>query len=383
MRIKLRIEIALFLIFTLLSMFSPISAAEVSNKDEPKKGDWDFGLTKVWELEQINGEVFGGINSITSDESGTVYVMDNKRYKVYILDSNGKFISAFGKRGEGPGEIKRMGRCFLTNNKLLFPDGNRIHFFSPKGKYIETKVIPNSLRPREMINDNIIISVPFINWEDPKARGKFSIYDIEKKEEKLLFEFSTYKKGIVRETSGSNNSTFSYSTSYLTPMMSLDYQPKTKRLYYGMTNEYKIMVRDLGDVVEGGKGKNTLVFSVNREKKDVPKGFKDELLEGLDWPDRVKKQIKNGFPDVLTQFIGFRADQRGYIYVYHNEPFVEHRRTMDIFSPDGVYIYKGVIAVEEGSSLGRSHWNGDNLYLVSEDEDGELKLIKYKIKLPE
>lgn len=371
------------LLFFLLSTFSPVFAAEVANKDKPKKGDWDFNLTKVWELENINGEVFGGIGTITSDDSGTLYVIDYKRSKIYILDKNGKFVSAFGKRGEGPGEIKQMGRCFLTDNKLLFPDGSRMHYFSPKGKYIETKVIPNKLRPREMMNDNIIISVPFINWEDPKAKGKFSIYNIHKKEEKLLFEFSTFKKGIVRESSGDNTSTFSYSTSYLTPMMSVDYQPKTKRLYFGMTNQYKITVRDLGDVLKGGKGKNTLVFSVDREKKSVPKGFKDKLLENIDWPDRIKKQIKKGFPDVLTDFIGFRADRRGYIYVYHNEPYVEHRRTMDIFSPGGFYLYKGAIAVEEGYSMGRTHWNGDNLYLVSEDEDGELKLTKYKIKLPE
>lgn len=383
MIIKFKGAMILFLFLTLLFLNTQVFAEEVVNMDKPKKGDWDFGLTKIWELEEINHEVFGGINMITSDEYGTVYVVDSKRSNVYILDKDGTFISAFGKRGEGPGEIKKMGRCFLANNKLIFPDGSRIHYFSTKGDYIETKVIPSSLRPRQMMTANIIISVPYINWKDPKAKGKFSIYDIKKKEERVLFEFSTYKKGIVRETSGSNTSTFSFSTSYLTPMMSLEYQPKTKRLYFGMTNEYKITVRDLGDVVKGGKGKNTLVFSVERGTKSVPKGFKDKLLEGLDWPDRVKKQIKDGFPDVLTQFTGFRADERGYIYVYHNEPMVEHRQTMDIFSPDGVYIYKGVLAVEEGTSIGRSHWNGNNLYLVTEDDEGELKLAKYKINLPE
>jgi len=380
---NLKNSLSVLLLFSLLSTFSLVFAMEVANKDKPKKGNWDFSLTKVWELEQINGEVLGGIGSITSEDSGTVYVIDNKRSKVYILDKNGKFISAFGKRGEGPGEIKKIGRCFLTNNNLLFPDGSRMHYFSSKGKYIETKIIPNNLEPRQMINDNIIISVPYINWKDPKAKGKFSTYNIDKKEEQLLFEFSTFKKGIVRETSGKNSSTFSYSTSYLTPMMSVDYQPVTKRLYFGMTNEYKITVRDLSDVLKGGKGKNTLVFSLDREKKAVPKGFKDKLLENIDWPDRIKNQIKKGFPDVLTHFIGFRADKRGYVYVYHNEPYVEHRRTMDIFSPDGVYIYKGTIAVEDGSRIDRTHWNGDNLYLVSEEENGDLKLAKYKIKLPE
>ena len=384
MKTKIKSLFVLFLLCLLLMPISNLLADQIKNQDKPQKGSWDFQMVKEWDVDEVNGKVFAQISSIVSDPSGKLFLVDRKHSKIFVLDDQGKFITSFGSQGEGPGEIKNMGSCYLVNKKLVFPDRGRMHYFAMDGKYLETKIFPNTAQPRGMIDENLILSVPYINWNDLKGQGKFSIYDIPAKKERLLFTFNTFRKGVVRKSSGKSTSTFSYSTSSLTPMMELDYQPATKRLVYGMTDNYLITVRDLQDVENGGTGKEILTFSVDREKQKVPKGFKDKQLETIkEWPDSVKQQIKDGFPDYLTHFVELHGDERGFTYVYRNLPNTENIVAMDIVSPKGVYLYEGVIAVDEDLNILSTHWNGDHLYMVTENEDGELILSKYKIKLPQ
>jgi hypothetical protein len=64
------------------------------------------------------------------------------------------------------------------------------------------------------------------------------------------------------------------------------------------------------------------------------------------------------------------------------DPAARNRLKLDIFSPRGKYIYSAEIAVEEGSEIGSSSWKKDKLYLAVETEEGDIKLVKYQIRLP-
>jgi hypothetical protein len=50
------------------------------------KGKWDSRMVKLWEIEEIGGDVFAGMGRILSDEEDTLYVVDRKRYNVFIID---------------------------------------------------------------------------------------------------------------------------------------------------------------------------------------------------------------------------------------------------------------------------------------------------------
>ena len=96
-------------------------------------------------------------------------------------------------------------------------------------------------------------------------------------------------------------------------------------------------------------------------------------------------EIKKGFPDYYTYFEGIICDQNKNIYVSltFTDPDQLNKKKFDIFSPGGQYIYSAEIAVEEGLEIRRSHWKKDKLYLAVETEDGDIKLVKYKIRLPQ
>ena len=203
---KRLVYLVLFFLFPLSLMLYPQKI--VNNEDKPLKGKWDFHMEKLWEIREVGSEIFANIGEMEADDRETLYVVDRKNFKVFIIDKNGKLVSSFGRRGEGPGEFKQLGSCFLVNDQLVFPDrrSNKVHYFSKEGKFLKSVVIPGNLTPRVMVDENRLISVPYINWRDPKGKASGFIYNIKDKSKKTLFQFSTYKKGMVLKTSGSSYS---------------------------------------------------------------------------------------------------------------------------------------------------------------------------------
>lgn len=168
---KIFAYLVLFLFFPLSLVLYPQKI--VHNQDKPMKGKWDFHMEKLWEIREVGGEIFANIGEMEADDREIVYVVDRKNFKVFIIDKNGRLISSFGRRGEGPGEFKQLESCFLVNDQLVFPDrrSNKVHYFSKEGKFLKSVIIPNDLSPRVMVDENRLISVPYINWRDPKGKA--------------------------------------------------------------------------------------------------------------------------------------------------------------------------------------------------------------------
>ena len=77
---------------------------------------------------------------VARDKSGNIYVLDAGNYRIQKYDSNGKFISTFGRKGEGPGEIMTPVSIEIdSNDKLHLADSrnNRIQVYNLDGKAAE------------------------------------------------------------------------------------------------------------------------------------------------------------------------------------------------------------------------------------------------------
>jgi hypothetical protein len=357
-----------FLVLITLYLFP-----EVINKDKPLKGQWDFGLSELHRISGAGSQLFANIGSIVTDNGESVYVMDRKLVKIHIFNREGKYRSSFGQKGEGPGEIRRPRGMALKNGNIIVFDTGRIHYFTSKGTYKKSYPISRDIRPRFMKDTYTLVSVPRINWQDPKGMGRVILYNLQNQQKRTLMEFATFKKGMVRKTSSSGSYSFSMSHSALTPLLILALHQG--KFYYGMSNRYRITIAD-----ENMKEK--LTFSLNRKKQPVPAGFKDKVLEGIDFPDNIKKMIKKGFPDHLTFFYRIFVDKNGMIYTLVPTPLQENRLQLDVFSPTGRYLYKAAMAVAEDRSIEQIYWKGDTLYLGLETAEGDLFVSKYRLRLP-
>ena len=70
---------------------------------------------------------FVEISTLDVLKDGTVYVLDTKDSRVKVFDAKGKFLRAFGKAGQGPGEMNRpVGILITPENEVLVEDAGLV-----------------------------------------------------------------------------------------------------------------------------------------------------------------------------------------------------------------------------------------------------------------
>jgi len=366
------------LVFSVLFSFllSYFLASEVKNTDTPSKGEFTFKLQEVWELKEAGADIFADIRqvSITEDDD-TIYVYDGTNMKYFIFTSGGKFINAFGRKGEGPGEIKNIEQAplFLGGDKVIIQDTGRLHYFDRKGKYLKSVVNDANLRePFFFLNENEFITAP--RTKDDVTGGQAKIFKVNLKTGKTVdvFDFSVFKGAVVEQ----GNVRATVVTPSLTPMIIINHYKN--RLYFGMNDVYKINITDMN-------GKVINEFGLTRKKGTVSEKVKVDVLikeaQGRA-PKEMLVYLAKQMPSELTCFSNIEV-HNDLIYVYMSYYERKNSWQLDIFSQEGKYLYRSFIKMPEGIVIDEIPViHKEHIYLVLEDEEGELSVVKCKIPLP-
>jgi len=349
--------------------------SEVANKDKPQRGEWDFKLEKVWEIGKAGEDVLGRPQGILVSDDGTLYLSDEANRKDQIYDPDGRWVGSFAPRGEGPGEVRRHGRFFFADGKVIIPDAGRIHYFSREGKHLKT--VRKDCEPHAFLDENRLIHAPLSAAFLPEGKGTIALCDLRSGRDKAIAEFSAFEGGIARDA----EVTVDVVVPVFSPLMTMGCSEG--RLYWGLSDRYRIHVMDL-------EGREIASFSLDRRKTRVSPGDKREYFRKGDMPDEMLKQIVDGLPDELTCF--HRIDvHNGLVYVFVTDIDLENKmlrvRQIDIFSPEGIYLYKarldfGKDRVHLFSPLQNMVIRDGCLYAVLQDDQDNVLIAKYTVSLP-
>ncbi|MGD2085036.1 MAG: 6-bladed beta-propeller [Candidatus Aminicenantes bacterium] len=349
-------------------------AEEIKNSDKPAKGESTFDIKKVWEIDTAGEDPLGNIDDILISAKGRICCYDNKNMKYYLFDGNGKFILAFGTRGEGPGEIKQPEEAPIleAGNKIVVQDVDRIHYFSWEGKYNKSVVNPKALKPTLFLSENEFIQAPLTIHNAPDGIAKVRQINLTTGERKVLTEFTMFKGGTLQTERGSA----SIWADGLTPMFILG--KIGSKLYYGVNDKYKVYISDMDGKVQGS-------FSLTRQKTSVSEKEKIDFISRAaqgQAPDDLIRRLAKQLPNEETYFSNIE-EHNGLIYIYVWKFFMKNTQQIDIFSPQGKYLYRKIIKVEPKYRIGcMPVIDKGYAYLGLEDDDGEITLNKYEITLP-
>jgi hypothetical protein len=365
------------LAFILLLSIAFFQAAVV-NRDKPRKGEWDFKLEKVWEIDRAGDDLLGRPFSLTATEDGILYVYDTANDTNYIFDKDGNFVRAFARGGQGPGEVMGQELIHYVDGEVYIPARNGIHLFTKDGVYIQTvKQEGGSLDPRIFLNKDEIISAPKTAVFLPDGKGKIIRKNIKTGDETVISEFSLQDWGIAQ----SEEEVVDIISIGFSPLMILGYAEN--RLYWGMNTSYMINVTDLG-------GKKINSFSLKRRAKTVSDKFKKKYFEHPDLPAEMINQIAGSFPNKISFFHRIEV-HNGLVYVFVPDVDLESKmfklKQIDIFSPEGEYLYRAYIKFEKNrhplfSPLNNLIIQNGHLYAVLMDEEDNVLVAKYEIALP-
>ena len=365
---------ALWLAVILLFFVSPIFS-EVKNADKPLRGEWDFKPDKKWEIDSAGKDVFGIPANMQVSDEGYLYVYDRENKKNYIFDSDGNFINTFGVRGQGPGEARDQDSLFLVKNKLLVVDVGRIHYFRLDGTYLHSVV--NSLysrRPVLFLSEHEFVAVPLGIFEVRDFKAQIKRINLESGQESIIDHFEIFEGGIGR----AGKMVGSLIVPGLTPLMTVGYG--NGQLYYCRSDTYKIRVTDLS-----GKLLNT--FSIDRKKKNVSDDVKKRHFgRYTSMSKQALDQIIATTPNETTFFCRIET-HRGLLYVFVPDIARRNRQQIDIFSPEGEYLYRGNLAINDDLTMMEPqvynpYVKDEFLYVSVMDENDNVKIIKYQISLP-
>jgi hypothetical protein len=138
---RLRIAGALLLAFVAAGASQP---ASLSLADRYRGGKIALRLDEDWTSNLPADLVFESRGDVAAAPDGSVFVSNTTRHVIYKFDPNGKFVRAFGRQGQGPGDLTHPGRLSILDGDRLvvgeYATNQRISLFDLDGKFI--KIVP-------------------------------------------------------------------------------------------------------------------------------------------------------------------------------------------------------------------------------------------------
>ncbi len=319
----------------------------------------------------LNIGLTDSLAGVDVDSMGNIYLFQypaGGRNIVFKFDRNGKFLTSFGLRGQGPGEVNFAWHIRVSgedNVVITAPAERKLFFYRNDGKF--AKYIPFSTSVLEALpldNGNFLIKrevmIPdskYVEWPLYLCNAKLE----EIKELDKYFRLDEFRVDIVE---------------YPDPVLISSVSNKKIYIGYGKRG-YEIWVFDLD---------GNLVRKIRKEFQpvEIPEAVKEERRKATKDPRYIIYGKKIIFSDYWPPFQYLFTDDEGRLFVMTYEEGENPGEYMyDIFNSDGVFINR----ISLGNLVFESFWNiqyvkarNNRLYCLREEGSGYKELAVYKMR---
>ncbi len=304
------------------------------------------------------------------DSEGYIYFWTQGSSEDFIFkfDKNGNFVTSFGRKGQGPGELQFPTYLKInSHDEIIITDQHRrkLMIFTLDGRLIEEKPVD--------------FSTPVII---PLYNGKYLVYffqhipEVKSNYQLILLYSSNFNK--IKELDRMKPINTRTATSIKGINHWLMASVTKKNIYLGSSERgYDIWVYDL----EGN-----LERKIRKEYKPVPitEEFKLKYMKRF---ERAREELRKKiyFPESQPPFQYCFTDEGGRLFVMTYEKGESPREyKYDIFNPNGAFI--GRLSLENYGQYGMSETplfamvKRNHLYCIREKESGFKELVVYKMR---
>jgi hypothetical protein len=286
---------------------------------------------------------------------------------VFKFDKKGRLPNSFGRSGQGPGEINRCSHFGVIGHDEIYvldAQGKRITAFASSGEFTKETRLPASLLGAIPLENGYFLAPR--REASPNEGQEEVAFDLLDRQFALLKVMHSFKSPLQRMGAAKINA-------YLTnPAGSFD----SGKVYLGLPGrDYEVLVFDL----EGN-----LIRKIRKEYAPVAvtAALREEALARLPQGSPVAGRL--AFPDHKPSFQYIFADERGRIFVSTSEvDTVSGQNICDVFNASGIFICRAAIGYFD---LLRMYWEGLSLdvvaknghfYVLHEKADGYKEMIVY------
>ena len=333
----------------------------VDNHLEPYslKGMKTLSLEKTLTIDTESEETikFGvaDIDFFDIDSSGNIFVSHREPYEkcIYKFDKEGRFISAFGNVGQGPGELQAPSLLVVSGqDEVVMTDREKVLVFSNSGEFIkELRKQNQDFQDVIPLDQNKYLAVKMDLNQDLSQTMSIVLCSSELKEIKVL--------------DSSKIESFS-SLSGVSIIPTIAYWANSSRsIFTGNTDEYEIRVFDFdGKQIRKIRKENKAVLLSDSDKDSY-----EQYLQR--YPPKMRERFF--IPDSYPPFQRLIPCNENWLFVQTYKEPRDGFFVYDIFSSEGVY--SGTIELE-------GFWatiKGEYLYCLRDKESGYRELNVYKM----
>jgi outer membrane protein assembly factor BamB len=289
---------------------------------------------------------FSFLNSITVDDSGNIYTLDPKEIKIRVFDTKGKFLWAFGRIGQGPGEFRGPGMIkIMPDGTLLVYDvlSRRFTYLTLNGKFLKTVSV------KKLPGGSVRIDSRGFVYQYKIGGGHKTVKELIKYDLDLnpILKFHSFEKTRKKSVSNPFPEGYYFDVS------------KDDNLIWVLSSTYNIHIVD-----PNGK-------TIKRIVKDYdPVKITDSDKERLTKEEASKDapfQRKIEFPDYYPVISGLFIDNQDRIYTRTSEKDSKGGIYYDVFDPEGRYIARFSLPEDEQVAVIKDN----KLYcIIRESEEG-------------
>jgi hypothetical protein len=295
-------------------------------------------------------ESFNTISALDVLEDGTVYVLDTKDSQVKVFDGRGRFLRAFGRKGQGPGELNQpVGLIITPENEVFIEDAlnQRLAIFSLGGKFLRNISTAKALgfSGIKMDSRGVIIARSMGLGEAGKMLFDVKIYDkdLNPKIKLAVVEFPISLQSKIDPFSTTNM------------IYALDDQG---HIFLGSQKGYEIKVLSL-------EGKLIKTIGRDYDPIAITKEDKDEMLKALPNVSGVNLKDMIRFPSVFPPYANFILADEGRLLVQtYEKGRLKKEFYWDVFDAEGRFVAK--IPIVHQIRL----WRDGKAFFSEENEDG-------------
>lgn len=345
----------------------------ISNPKDPIFGEIELKLVEDLSIgnEEKEKEGFYKGVSIAIDNDENIYLLDMGSSEVRKFDRNGRFMLAFGNKGQGPGEwLAPSSIRFDTHKKeiaVFDMTQSRIVFFSSEGEFSRDVSLIHKLYLWEILPGGFIVANTISLTDRVRTADIMVINTTDSKSATI----ASYPQPPARLIDGALLGVYS---SYA-PILCLT-RLDDDHIVYGHSSDYKFSICD-------SEGRTIKVIEREPEPEAISSSERDkDISRELDhWRTKgillSKARVKNeyAFPPYKPLFYNLIADDLGNIYSLIKKTKVLSPQ-YDCFNSRGYYCYR----IKTNPPVIIRLIRKEKIYSIEENhETGYLSIKRYKI----
>jgi hypothetical protein len=316
--------------------------------------------------------LFGSIASVCEDDQANIYVLDRIEFKVFKFASDGRLVTQFGQKGQGPGDFQSPNQIVWTSSRELaiLEDLYYVSFLKTDGTFSRRLDLNGRLGLGYIGPDR------FYGWvwrpEDKQqvvVDGRNNIIATFNSEPRDRFSVS------VPDETG-RAVMFNYGPDVYVPSLLFTHYGSLSAV--GISGSYDIALLD-----ESGRLATSIQRKVKPEKiTETEKNYFEqdirEIARTKGWPGRVVRELTKKIPENKNLISALRLAQN-HLFVFRFPEDITKKDSpipIDLFSTQGRFL--GTAALPEIPVF----ISGEAMYFARSDDSGNMYLVRLGYHLP-